>query len=159
MLQILCIIIKQDFESSECSDQCNIILSSSLKQSKTNLTEEEDVIENNSRTVGEVEKQLIESESQRLDLEDRVQALEERLDYYRNQDVIKEEKTCDETLHAKDQYITKLEKEKSELELESNKVVCTKRVVEPHREKTCLLGFRPGPTQRMLYSHTRWLET
>ena len=49
--------------------------------------------------------------------------LEERLDYYRNQEVLKEEKSCDETLHAKDQFIAKLEKEKSELELETNKVV------------------------------------
>ena len=24
---------------------------------------------------------------------------------------------------------------------------------EPHREKTCLLGFRPGLTQTGLYSH------
>ena len=112
-----------------------------MKQLKTNATDEQDVIEDSSRTVEDVEKQLIESESQRLDLEDRVQSLEERLDYYRNQDVIKEEKTCDETLHAKDQYITKLEKEKSELEVESNKVVCTQRVVELHSEKTCLLGF------------------
>ena len=29
---------------------------------------------------------------------------------------------------------------------------------EPHREKTGLLGFRPGPTQTGLYSHRRWLE-
>ena len=26
------------------------------------------------------------------------------------------------------------------------------------REKTGLRGFRPGPTQNRLYSHTRWLE-
>ena len=31
-------------------------------------------------------------------------------------------------------------------------------VVEPRREKTGLRGFRPGPTQTGLYSHTRWLE-
>ena len=29
---------------------------------------------------------------------------------------------------------------------------------EPRREKTGLWGFRPGPTQTGLYSHTRWLE-
>ena len=92
---------------------------------KLSKTEEKDVTEDSSRTFQELEKQLIESESQRLDLEDRVQSLEEGLDYYRNQDLLKEEKTCDETLHAKDQYIAKLEKEKTELEQESNKVVHT----------------------------------
>ena len=29
---------------------------------------------------------------------------------------------------------------------------------EPQCEKTCLRGFRPGPTQSRLYNHTRWLE-
>ena len=29
---------------------------------------------------------------------------------------------------------------------------------EPRCEKTGLRGFRPGPTQTRLYSHTRWLE-
>ena len=29
---------------------------------------------------------------------------------------------------------------------------------EPRHEKTGLRGFRPGPTQTRLYSHTRWLE-
>ena len=29
---------------------------------------------------------------------------------------------------------------------------------EPRSEKTGLRGFRPGPTQTGLYSHTRWLE-
>ena len=29
---------------------------------------------------------------------------------------------------------------------------------EPRSEKTGLRGFRPGPTQTMLYSHMRWLE-
>ena len=29
---------------------------------------------------------------------------------------------------------------------------------EPHREKTGLPGFRPGPTQTSLYSHRRSLE-
>ena len=31
-------------------------------------------------------------------------------------------------------------------------------VNEPRREKTGLLGFRPGPAQTGLYSHRRWLE-
>ena len=30
-------------------------------------------------------------------------------------------------------------------------------VNETCREKTCLRGFRPGPTQTKLYSHRRWL--
>ena len=29
---------------------------------------------------------------------------------------------------------------------------------EPCHEKTCLWGFRPGPTQTGLYSHRRWLK-
>ena len=29
---------------------------------------------------------------------------------------------------------------------------------EPRREKTCLWGFEPGPTQARLYSHRRWLR-
>ena len=29
---------------------------------------------------------------------------------------------------------------------------------EPRCEKTCLRGFRPGPTQTGLYSHRRWLK-
>ena len=32
-------------------------------------------------------------------------------------------------------------------------------IIEPRSEKTGLRGFRPGPTQTGLYSHTRWLET
>ena len=27
---------------------------------------------------------------------------------------------------------------------------------EPRREKTCFLGFRPGPSQTGLYDHRRW---
>ena len=27
-----------------------------------------------------------------------------------------------------------------------------------HMSRTCLLGFRPGPTQTRLYSHRRWFE-
>ena len=29
---------------------------------------------------------------------------------------------------------------------------------EPRREKTCLPGFQPGPTQTGLYTRRRWLE-
>ena len=31
-------------------------------------------------------------------------------------------------------------------------------IFEPRCEKTGLRGFRPGPTQTGLYSHSRWLE-
>ena len=34
---------------------------------------------------------------------------------------------------------------------------CT-RPIEPHQEKTCLRGFRPGLTQTWLYNHRSWLE-
>ena len=30
---------------------------------------------------------------------------------------------------------------------------------EPHRERTCLQGFRPGPTQTGLYGHRKWLDS
>lgn len=70
-------------------------------------------------------KQLCESESQRLDLEDHVETLVKELDYLNSQNLKREgeEKPCEETVHAKDQYITKLEKEKKELETELNKMV------------------------------------
>ena len=32
------------------------------------------------------------------------------------------------------------------------------QLIEPRSEETGLRGFRPGPTQTGLYSHTRWLE-
>ena len=32
------------------------------------------------------------------------------------------------------------------------------KILEPRCEKTCLCGFRPGPTQTGLCSHKRWLE-
>ena len=38
----------------------------------------------------------------------------------------------------------------------NDKVILFKH--EPRHEKTCLLGFPPGPTQTGLYSHERWLE-
>ena len=47
------------------------------------------------------------------------------MEYYNKQDILKEEKSCDETLHAKDQYIAKLEKEKVDMETETNKLVST----------------------------------
>ena len=31
-----------------------------------------------------------------------------------------------------------------------------KKKKEQHRKKTCLRGFRPGPTQTGLYNHSRW---
>ena len=36
--------------------------------------------------------------------------------------------------------------------------VPAQELFEPRCEKTGLRGFRPGPTQTRLYSHTRWLE-
>ena len=33
----------------------------------------------------------------------------------------------------------------------------TSIIIEPVREKTNNLGFRPGPTQNGLYSHRKWL--
>jgi len=56
-------------------------------------------------------------------LEDRVQSLEEELDRVNTKSLEVEVKPCDETLHAKDQYITKLEKEKKDLESECHKMV------------------------------------
>ena len=40
------------------------------------------------------------------------------------------------------------------------KVLADKSVLtyEPRCEKTCLLGFRPDPTQTRLYNHRIWLE-
>lgn len=74
-------------------------------------------------------KQLCESESVRLDLEDRIQGLEEQIQYLSAQNLMKEEKPCDETLLAKDLFIAKLEKEKKELENES------KKLKQQHRKK------------------------
>lgn len=77
-------------------------------------------------SVTEIDKltqQLCESESQRLDLEDRVQALEEELERVNAQTVAAEDKPCDETLQAKDHYIAKVEKEKKDAELELQKMV------------------------------------
>lgn len=75
---------------------------------------------------GDVEKltqQLCESESIRLDLEDRVQSLEEELERINAKAITEEEKPCDETLHVKDQYIAKLEREKKDVETEFQKMV------------------------------------
>ncbi|KAH3741465.1 uncharacterized protein LOC127851359 [Dreissena polymorpha] len=67
-------------------------------------------------------RQLCESESVRLDLEDRIQALEEQLAEARAENIAQEERPCDETLHAKDQFIAKLEKEKTEIQTECQKM-------------------------------------
>ena len=37
-------------------------------------------------------------------------------------------------------------------------LTCTCMSYEPHREKTGLRGFRPGPRQTGLCNYTRWLE-
>ena len=36
-------------------------------------------------------------------------------------------------------------------------MLCSLLTIEPVREKTNNLGFRPGPTQTGLYSHRKWL--
>ena len=38
------------------------------------------------------------------------------------------------------------------------RIISSSGTHEPCCEKTGLRGFRPGPTQTGLYSHTRWLE-
>ncbi|KAK3584713.1 hypothetical protein CHS0354_036490 [Potamilus streckersoni] len=73
--------------------------------------------------IKELEKQLIESESQRLDLEDQVQVLEERLEEFHTNNAVQQQSTnLDETLKAKDQYISKLEQEKETIEEEFKKL-------------------------------------
>ncbi|KAL3865389.1 hypothetical protein ACJMK2_042780 [Sinanodonta woodiana] len=73
--------------------------------------------------VKELEKQLIESESQRLDLEDQVQVLQERLEEFQTTNAVQQQSTnFDETLKAKDQYISKLEQEKETIEQEFKKL-------------------------------------
>ncbi|XP_045216666.2 uncharacterized protein PF3D7_1120000-like isoform X2 [Mercenaria mercenaria] len=81
-------------------------------------------IEDKDGTIETLTKQLCESESNRLDLEDRVETLLKELDYVNTQNVAREgeERPCEETVHAKDHYINKLEKEKTELETEVNKM-------------------------------------
>ena len=71
--------------------------------------------------------QLAETESESLDLQDRIQALEQQL---QNQNilptVVEEEGTPEdvsEALIVKDQYILKIEKEKQDIQTESNKIV------------------------------------
>lgn len=76
-------------------------------------------------TIETLTKQLCESESNRLDLEDRVDTLLKELDYVNSKNLEREgeEKPCDETLQAKDHYIKKMEKEKTDLETEIHKMV------------------------------------
>ena len=35
-------------------------------------------------------------------------------------------------------------------------VFCSAGLIEPRHDKTCLRGYRPGPTQSGLYTHRRW---
>ena len=88
-------------------------------------------------------QQLCESESQRLDLEDRVQTLEEALQDLHNSNIAQQPQTCDETLAAKDQYIRKLQDEVQELQREAQKLVsnylCICMFVECHLGAWCEL--------------------
>ena len=69
--------------------------------------------------------QLTESESQNLDLQERVQVLEERLEYLSSCHQIPEEgENYEETIKAKDQYIAKMEKEHKAIQDETAKLVC-----------------------------------
>ncbi|KAL4228312.1 hypothetical protein ACF0H5_013743 [Mactra antiquata] len=72
-------------------------------------------------------KQLCESESLRLDLEDKVEALMKELEQVTAQNIEDEEKPCNETVHAKDQYIANLEKEKKDLQTETHKLKLKQR--------------------------------
>lgn len=82
--------------------------------------------------------QLAESESEKLDLLDRIQALEERLQELTSsaavsavdgngKDAGSAAKNCgdlEETLNAKDHYIQQLERQLTAVQANSNKVVC-----------------------------------
>ncbi|WAR00744.1 hypothetical protein MAR_025116, partial [Mya arenaria] len=83
---------------------------------------DKNTLASNKANQGILADKLCESESQRLDLEDRVQALEEQLEKQQAQDIEHQERPCDETLHAKDQYIVKLEQENKELKAEAQKM-------------------------------------
>ena len=52
-----------------------------------------------------------------------MQALEENLEQANAESLMKAEQPCDETMHAKDQYMATLEKEKGDLQTELNKWV------------------------------------
>ncbi|XP_035827881.1 uncharacterized protein LOC101854664 isoform X2 [Aplysia californica] len=67
-----------------------------------------------------LELELAKSESQRLDIQDQVQILEEKLKSAGSQSRLTDEATdLSETIHAKDQYIVKLEKDLKTLQTES----------------------------------------
>lgn len=68
--------------------------------------------------------QLTETESQNLDLQQRVEILEERLEYLNSCHQIQEQpEDYQQTIKAKDQFIQKLEKEQKEQGQEFNKTV------------------------------------
>ena len=67
--------------------------------------------------------QVCQLESERLDLEDQLQALQEKLDETQNETAPPEELSCTETLKIKDQHIDKLEKDKTTVESEITKLV------------------------------------
>lgn len=68
--------------------------------------------------------QLTETESQNLDLQQRVEILEERLEYLNSCHQIQElPEDYQQTIKAKDQFIQKLEKEQKEQGQEFNKTV------------------------------------
>lgn len=69
--------------------------------------------------------QLTESESQNLDLQQRVEVLEERLEFLNSCHKIEEQpEDYQQTIKAKDQFIEKLEKEQKQQTQEFNKMVC-----------------------------------
>ena len=69
--------------------------------------------------------QLTESESQNLDLQQRVEVLEERLEFLNSCHKIEEQpEDYQQTIKAKDQFIEKLEKEQKQQTQEFNKTVC-----------------------------------
>ena len=68
--------------------------------------------------------QLTESESQNLDLQQRVEVLEERLEFLNSCHKIEEQpEDYQQTIKAKDQFIEKLEKEQKQQTQEFNKTV------------------------------------
>ncbi|KAJ8303920.1 hypothetical protein KUTeg_017503 [Tegillarca granosa] len=71
----------------------------------------------------DLEKQLAESESEKLDLLDMIDTLQQRVEYLETQNEIKKQNdNITETLYAKDQYITKLEKDQQTLKDETTKL-------------------------------------
>ena len=76
-------------------------------------------------TIASLTKQLCDAESTILDQNDKIQILEQHLRESDTQNVVTEPSTCDETLHVKDQFIAKLEKDKKDMEMETAKLVRT----------------------------------